>query len=385
MLTQRQIVILSSNDWNNLWYQRQQFACKFLSQGYEVFFFNRTLQTSPRMDHFKVRFLSKEARTTPHHIPPGLHVISPIWLPPYQILRPINRILIKATISSLGLMSPILMAYVPTYNTIDLIDMINPKLVAYVNDHNYDDDVVLRDLLKSELELIKKSDVLFADSNYNISRLTRLSNGRQVHPSPPGVDYDHFRVSFRGDEAIRRRAIYYFGGIGPHLNLRLYGELASLGYRVVLIGTVSSSIKHLIPTNVEVCPPVPNHVLPSVLRDADILLLAYLDSPYMRGVIPAKFFECLATSKPLLVSGLTGLNRYENVIYHIGYSIETALDVINNLLISETPQRLNERIAFAQEADWDNRFNSLMRHIQKSLDNKNNGADRNETVDGKLC
>lgn len=357
------VVIVANNDWDGFWYQRQQFACGFASLGSRVFYLNRTLQKLPTIRHFKERFFYKKSKLyNKNTIEKNIYVITALLFPPFKLLRPINRLLIKKVLSSFDISSPLLITYVPTYNTIDIIDIIKPSRVVYVNVHNYDSDKVIKDVIKAEKELIKKSDVLFTDSHYNMKRLIRLSNKREVFRSLPGVSYKLFSNAFRGDEVIRRQTIYYYGGIGPHLDFSLYNALAE-EFKVIFIGVVDPAIRYKISSNVEIRPPVENLKLPKILRDSDILALFYKNSSYIQGVIPAKFFECLATGKPVLVSGLKEVKPYLDIVYDVGGSVSKALNIIRKLPETETFNRLTKKNKIAREADWSKRFKTFIEQI----------------------
>lgn len=359
----KDIMIISSNDWNSLWYQSQQLAINFASLGCRVFYLNRTLQRFPTIRHFKGRFY-KKSELYNNKIKKNIYVITPLLLPPFKVLRPINRLLIRRILSSFDISSPLLITYVPTYNTIDIIDIVKPSRIAYVNVHNFDSDKVIKDVIKAERELIKKSDVLFADSYYNKSRLSKLSNNRKIYLSPPGVCYNLFHGSFRGDEATRCKTIYYFGGIGPHLDLPLYNALGEK-YKVIFIGVVNPIIRDKISSNIEIRPPVENSKLPKILCDSDILSIFYKDSSYIRGVIPAKFFECLATGKPVLVSGLEEAKPYLDVVYDVEGSVRKALSIIRKLSETETVTRIKKKNKIAREADWSKRFSNFLMNIKE--------------------
>lgn len=360
MASKPDILIVSSDDWDDLWYQRQEFASRFARAGHRVFYLNKTLQRRPRLHHFKKRFMTPQRhKTRKNPRPASLRVVTPVWLPPVQCLRRLNRVLIRRTLKPLGVRSPVLIAAVPTWNTIDLIDLVGPSKVVYLNVHNYDDDErILRQLLESEKVLVERADLLFADAAHNARRLARISGGRVVHRAPPGVDYEEFRTAFRGDETDRRRTLYYFGGIGPHLDLSVYGALADR-MKVVFVGVVDPAVRNRIPEGIEVRPPVSNSELPDALRDADVLAISYRDSPYIRGVIPAKLFECMATGKPILVSGLPETLAYEDAIYNFDGSQEQAGRIIEGLPQTETPQRLTRRDELAKVADWSGRFKAF--------------------------
>jgi hypothetical protein len=357
------VVIVGNNDWHAFWFQRQQFASEFASLGSKVFYVNRTLQRLPTINHFIRRFFKNKNRGyLTNVVPTNVNIITPYCLPPLKILRPINRQIMKRSISSLNIVSPLLIAYVPSYNTIDLIKLIKPFKIAYINVHNYDYDTIVNDVLLAEKELIHTADVLLADSAFNMKRLSRLSGNRQIFPSLPGVNYDHFRQACRGDEAKRRKSIYYFGGIGPHLDFDLYGSLAQK-YKVVFVGVIDPVIRRMLPLNIEILAPVSNLELPEILKDADILAIFYKNTPYTRGVIPAKFFECLASGKPLLVSGLSEAGPYLDIVYDVQASYTKALQVIEELPETETPERLSRRDKIAKEADWSSRFKMFIKFL----------------------
>lgn len=361
-----EVIIAANNDWNGFWYQRQQFACDFARLGYRVIYLNKTLQRWPKLKHFIQRIKSSTNRNDIEiTVPDGITLLTSLWLPPLKLLRFINRLLIKKTVEKMNLQSkPILITYVPTYNIIDLIDYIKPLKVVYINVHNYNSDDVLQDLIESEIELIKISDFLFADSKYNMKRLMNSSNGKEVFQSLPGVDYDNFRKSKNQEKVQREKTIYYYGGIGSHLDLELYNSL-SKRFKVVFIGTVEESIRESISKNIVIKKPVSVKKLPEELFEADILSILYKRTSYVDGVIPAKFFECLATEKPLLVSGLAEVEPYNDIVYNVDGSVEKAINIIKNLEITETELIKNKRNEIAKEADWDNRFNALFKRIME--------------------
>lgn len=368
------IFMVTSNYWNGIEYQRHHLARQFAKHGFPVIFIERSPHRWPNFGLKDIlEWVFKSGQGSSHiakMIPKSINIIKPRFLPPARWLRPLNQEIIKNELNKLHfkgkslLNKTILITYVPSYNSIDLINFIKPCVVAYINIHNYEEDKVMPDLLKAEREVIRLSNVLFADSTYNMKRLSGLAPGCKVYPSLPGVNYQLFRQAFRGDEMKRHKIVCYFGGIGPHLDFPLYDALAT-SLRVIFFGVVDPVVRKLIPSSIEVKPPVANSALPGILEKSDILALFYKDSPYIRGVIPAKFFECLATQKPLLVSGLREAEAYLDVVYDVQGSAKRALDVIRKLSKTETLERLAKRAEIAKEADWSKRFETFLGNIEK--------------------
>lgn len=79
--------------------------------------------------------------------------------------------------------------------------------------------------------------------------------------------------------------------------------------------------------------------------------------------MPAKFFECLATNKPLLVCGLKQAKPYNDVVYDVEGSVEKACEVITKLPETETKEKLLKREKIAREADWSSRFELFSGHL----------------------
>ena len=143
------------------------------------------------------------------------------------------------------------------------------------------------------------------------------------------------------------------------MDLELYNTLAET-LEVTFIGVTDTKVKHLLSPRIKRVPPVPARELPALLASADMFGIFYKKSPYIDGVIPAKFFECLATGKPLLVSGMDETKPYSRVVYECGNNFETALNTIASLPNTETLGQLSSRQKLARTACWDNRYDELM-------------------------
>ncbi|MBK7046301.1 MAG: hypothetical protein IPH48_07245 [bacterium] len=361
------IVFMSSRDWDSLPLQTHYLAEGYARLGCRVFFINQTLQKWPRLSHLLWRLNPKSSsgRVSSYsrqYEVPGVVPVT-LWTgPPIPAMRVFNRLVIRRSLRDYDIRNAVFVTWVPTYTALDIIDIVQPTAIGYVNHHNFDADDVLPDLLVAERVLIDRADHLFADSLFLQARVTRLSGNRVVHRSMPGVYWKRFRSAFRGDELQRLRTIYYFGDIGTHLNLAAYNYLAE-SYEVVLVGIVNPAARKLISQKIRICSPVSVMDLPNTLRDADILATLYLDSPYMRGVIPAKFFECLATGKPVLVSGLAEAESYRDLVNIVGEIPESIAQAVRNLPYKESESRRSARDAEARLADWDARC----RHFQAIL------------------
>lgn len=303
----------------------------------------------------------------------GIQVKSVRVLPPARWLRWLNRRIIRKAFADVppddgaARRRTVLITYVPTYNAIDIIDTLRPGIVAYVNVHNYEASPqrVMKDLFRAERRLAADSDVLLADSIFNAQRLSRLAGSRNVRLAPPGVSYKLFRQAYRGDETESPETVYYFGGIHAVMDMPLYNALAE-HLRVVFVGQMSAEVRNQVSPRIEVRPPVPNADLPRAVREADVLALFYKPGDYTRAVMPAKLFECMATGKPVLTSGLGETERYADAIYCLDGSLEAVLATVKTLRQTDTPERLARRDELARQADWNNRFRTFVQTLLTS-------------------
>ena len=354
----RDVVVFAELDWDGLHCQSHVFARGFAERGHRVLYVNRTLQRWPTLDHLRRRL--KRSRPAPGapraaELPANITVSTLLHAPPVRWLRPVNRWLVGRQLRHVNLVDPVMIVYVPSFLALDIGTILGVGEYHYVCYHNFDADRVLPDLLRSEREIVRRAKTLFADSRFLRERLGRMSGGREVLASPPGVHYDQFAKSFRGDEAKRRRVIGYFGGVGPHLNIAAFNALADM-YEVVMIGIVDSAVRRQLSPRIVIKPPVANRDLPELIRDWDIIALLYMDSPYMQGVIPAKFYECLATGKPVLVSGLREAEEHHQTVYIAGEGAGDVLETLRAIDPGADTIRSQVRRSSARKADWDSRF-----------------------------
>lgn len=347
------ILVMAELDWDGLHCQSHYMARRFAEDGYEVTYINRTLQRWPTLNHLRRRLSSGRAQRNEVYRrpkPPTLKVLT-LWLgPPVSWLRWLNQRIIRKAFQ--GVARPIaLITYIPTYNCVDLIDITKPASIYYLCYHNFDADVVLKDVLKSELEIIERSTKLFADSSFLQKRLQEKSKEKEVVLAPPGVHFDAFHRAYRSDEAHTRKKICFFGGAGKHLDIDLYNRLSE-HYQVIFIAIVSDEIRTQLSPKIELRDTVGHERLPEILKEMDVLSILYVRSDYIDGVIPAKIFECMATGKPILVSGLCELDRFSDILYNTGNSFEKAMELLEKM--PETfPDRLEKQLDTARSYDFE--------------------------------
>ncbi|MEX1997087.1 MAG: oligosaccharide flippase family protein [Candidatus Andersenbacteria bacterium] len=110
--------------------------------------------------------------------------------------------------------------------------------------------------------------------------------------------------------------------------------------------------------NIHLIGPVKRQVVPSYVANFDICIIPYRLSRYNEASFPLKFWEFMATGKPLLVTGLPELKEYSQ---DIGYATNPEEFIQQGEQFLKNPQhRKVERIAQAHHHSWEDRVERIL-------------------------
>ncbi len=361
-------LFFTSNYWNGIKYQRHFIAENLCARGHNVYFFEHAPIKFPekifkRLSEWVFKRGQGSSRLE-NKKPENLEIISRRWLPPVFLFSFINKIRIRKILKQLCLdpAETVLITYYPSEMIEEARDFLKPAVSAYISVHNYDAVNILPRARAAETRLLKDSHFLFADCEYLKKRAERITGRNDIKYAGPGVDYKNFDKAYRGDEAVRARRVCYYGRAGFYLDAAVYNRLAEAGYEVFIIGNIDPGVRPLLSDNIKTMGPVENCKLWEVLFDMDVLLLAYTDSDYMKGVIPAKIYECLATGKPLIVTGISSIDFMGEYVYFPEKG-KDILDVIKKLPQTENANKIAERRNRGREAAWEKRTEELINNL----------------------
>lgn len=358
------VVILSEIDWDYLWQRHQIFATQYAKNGCRVYYINRLGMRYPKISElgyvFK-RLISyfgrskiSEAKSTTNDV----KIVSPIFLPgDSYIERLINKLifvpLFKKKINFDG--EIIFHVYQPTATTLDILDGIKDKKVLYDCVQNFQDHPSKTG--KTELyekRLITESNVMITDSEYLYNKNLRFKP--ELIRIPPGVDFEHFSQTYRGDELKKLKNILYYGHVRGDLDFDLINNIAnSPQYSLTIVGTIADTIKNKLSTNIKIIGKKSYEELPMFIKEADILLLPYAINNFTQAIIPAKFYECLATGKPIIATGLQDVYQYKDYINIVDN--QNSIDFIfDNMSQFENLDKKIFRQKIGSENSWKGRF-----------------------------
>lgn len=343
----KNLLILSNIEWNFL-KQRHQHLALGLKDKYNVIFVESLVKRNPGFRDISRIF--RRIFSTQKKSYAEIKIITPVILPStFKVYRILNRLyfsrrLTKKIKSAMIGGSTVLWNYLPSQTVIDLIDFIHPEAIVYDCVSNFAAlDDMPRDTSKLEQEIVHKSNMVVVDCDFLYEK--HRQSARRIELIGPGVDFIKFNMPYDAVKGIRN--LGYFGVVDKRLNLEILHALKKAGYNIDLIGPVRLDRKLL--TGINLIPEVPHADLPRALQKYDGYLLPYVHNELTKGVIPAKTFECFATGKPVIISGLINLKKYSAIAI-----FEDSADKLIQRLKGriDTESLSKQRLEVAQKHDW---------------------------------
>jgi glycosyltransferase involved in cell wall biosynthesis len=313
-------LLVFSDDWGG-----HPSSCQHLIRhllGHRVVYWVNTIGTRPpRLDLATLsRGLEKIRQWTrppgrPDHRPERLQVLNPVMWPWFRsaLDRRLNRALLLRRLTPFVQSLPVPPVAVTTIPIV--ADLIGPLRVARwvyycVDDFGLWPGLDQAPLRAMEERLIRRADVLIAVSEILREKIDWM--GRPVHLLTHGIDLEHWRAGGDGLsmpqlDGLERPLVVFWGVIDRRMDPQLVGRLASDLARgtMVLVGPESDPDPAIAAmSRVVRLPPLPYEQLPSLARQAAVLIMPYADIPVNRAIQPLKLKEYLATGRPAVVRDL---------------------------------------------------------------------------------
>lgn len=406
MLKGRDIICISSIDWDFVWQGHQEIMSTFARNGNRILFIENTGVRSPRLGdipRLKKRiinwFKSVKGFTTRME---NLYIYSPVILPfPYsRIARWINkRIMIRAIklwMKATGFHNPIIWTFLPTGTALDIIDNIDHDLLVYYCIADFYELVTQPAKVKrTEDALLKKCDIIFAQGAMLKERCERFNSN--VHIFPFGVNLGTFEQFINaGNKAlipedlkmIKGPIIGYVGGIHKHIDFGLLKYIAEIhpDWNIVLVGPIQIQPGGLdkLP-NVFLLGKKDFSSLPAYINRFDVCVIPYELNNYTMTVFPTKLNEYHAMGKPVISTALPEVVRFNEEngeLVTVCKAKEDFVNAIESKLQSKGDSMLEKaRTASAATHEWGVRIAEMSRLISMEFSKKANaGADWREML-----
>lgn len=393
MIKNQNIICISSIDWDFIWQGHQEIMSTFAKNGNKVLFIENTGVRSPGIRDIPrikrriknwlrgVKGIRKELG--------NLYVFSPLVLPfPHSwIARRINRRLLLPVLERwmrvMGFDNPIIWTFLPTGISLDIIDSLNKKAVIYYCLAEFADLAKYPGKIKeSEKELLKKSDVVFAQGE-ELKRYCQVYNSN-VSVFAIGVNLEMFK-DFDGEDCkeipddlkdIKAPLIGYIGGLHRHLDFGLIASLArdNPDWSLVFIGPVQTDVSCLKEfNNIHILGQKSHLELPRYINRFSVSIIPYVLSNYTRTVYPTKLNEYFIMGKPVVSTDLPEVasfnKRYGDIVY-VGRTNAEFSQHIKRAIEEGNGGLKKRRMDVAEENSWENRIESMSELIEEAIERK---------------
>ncbi len=389
MLRDRNIVCLSSIDWDFLWQGHQQIMSALAEQGNRVLFVESTGVRRPTPRDIPRLWRRLRGSGRGHHDrrrrPDNVRVYSPVVLPfPYSrvaqaVNRPILRRAIRRDTRGWGPTRPIVWNFLPTPLSRSLVRALNPALSIF---HSVDrfavSSVAAARASDSETACLAEADLVFVSSQPLLERARRLN--AHAHLCPSGVDFPRFAEARQGSAplpddlgALPRPIIGYLGGLHRWLDQRLLAAVAARRpeWSFALVGPIQTDVSTLMRLpNVHALGTRGPDEVPMYLRGFDVATIPYRLTEYTHHVYPAKLNEYLAMGLGVVATPLSEIERFNRdygdvVAVAAGpEAFETAVETaLSNRGLSDVERRVDA----ARANSWEVRLELMSSLIEDAL------------------
>jgi len=398
----RDIICISSIEWDFLWQGHQEIAQRLARAGNRIFYIENmgvrspTLRDAGRVAQ-RLAHWAKALRTGGvREIAPRIHVCSPLVLPPFgsKWQRRLNRQLllplIRRTIRRMEIKDALIWTYLPTDTALDLINTLRTKestVVYYCIADFAQLTPEVKRLRESEEAVTRLSSVVFAQGPELAEHCSQWNTN--VHVFPFGVNMDAFPVEETTDAAtlaasepaatrsLARPVIGYIGGLHRHVDFEMLAQSARArpDWSWVFVGAIQTEVGELagLP-NVHIIGQRPHNELADFIRAFDVCIVPYVKSAYTETVVPTKINEYLAMGKPVVSTELPAVcdfNRQYNILLTSPAESERFLGALEKARTEPVDEEvLRRRREVAALGSWETRLEEMSKLIEREFATK---------------
>ncbi len=191
-------------------------------------------------------------------------------------------------------------------------------------------------------------------------------------------DYEHFAKASGSlpvpgfMRSLSRPVITFTGAVSDYkLDFQMILDMARShpDWSVLLIGPVgegdsSTDVSELArQPNIHLAGPKPYAELPACLAASDVCMIPYRLNDYTRGCFPLKFFEYMATGKPVVITALPALADFAHLAETVRHG--DLAGAVSRAIEEDTPEKRNARIEAARCNTWETRIDGILRLLRE--------------------
>ena len=364
----KQVVCLSTSNFHPFPTRKQNVMTRL--KDCEVLYFDPPVTWLAPLKDKNARPRLKAFRHKPEQATDSVTVCAlPPVLPFFNKFRFINRWnqrrlgrFVRKKMQELGFASPILWCYSPT--SCDIVDQVPHQGLVYdcVDRHSAYPGLIDPKIVDGmERDLAGRCDTVFCTAQGLYDTLKDYNDHTYLIPN--GAAYELF--SQAAGQGSKDHPV--FGFVGMLQDCIAYDYLLALAdempeAEIIMIGRTLPGVD-IAPlqerANIRLLGLMPQPELPAVMRDFDVCLNLFAPGRLSKDVSPLKFYEYLATGKPVVSTREPlQVEDYQDIIY-IADSIPEFLDCCRKALTEEDPTLAERRMQAGAAASWDNRVRQM--------------------------
>ncbi len=373
----RKIVCLSTAPWHPFPTRKQQVMRRLRDAG--ILYFDPPVTLIAPLRDPAARPMLRAYRAPGERVRENITVyaLPPVW-PFFNKYRAINRrnqkktaAYVRARMAEAGFERPVLWCYSPV--SADILDYIPHSALVYdcVDRHSAYGGLMNPALVdEMELDLARQADMVFATAEPLAERL-RAANPEAMF-LPNGANYELFHQAAEPCEVpgeMQELQGPVFGFVGALQTCIEYGFVAGAArarpeWNFVFIGAEKpgadlAALRAL--PNVHFLGLKPHEELPRYLSRFDVCLNLFAPSELSKDVSPLKFYEYLATGKPIISTPQPEqVLRYAPLL-HIARTAAEFLSACEAALNDTDPARAAARMEEGRKSSWDARVAEMER------------------------
>lgn len=287
-----------------------------------------------------------------------------------------NYLLTKRKLKNLDLKNPVLWIYTP--DAVDYTRWLDNSLIIYdcVDEYSaqpwYQEN--FNGIIENELELLSKASLVFTSAEGLFEKKRKYN--RRTFLLENVAEFEHFNQVKVNDLTVPKELLKinngpivgFIGAIDQYkLDIEAILKLSDENpeWNIVLIGPhgeaekASPIDKLKRKKNVHLLGAKRYEDLPLYISGFDVCIIPYVKNDYTKGCFPLKFFEYLASGKPVVTLGLPALEKYSDYnVYTSDFSefVQKIKYYLNN---NDTSDEIERRIQLAKANTWGSKVTKM--------------------------
>lgn len=381
MNSMKQIVCLSTTNWYPQPTRKQQVMSRL--SGAEILYFDppvtylapyRDPKAKERVEAYKSPGQKARDNITVYAMPPVL--------PFYNKYRSINQInqkklggYVSRRIAEAGFTDPVLWVYSPMYA--DILSHLSYSHLVYdcVDRHSAYKGFISPAVVDGmEFELAKRADMVFTTARGLYDRLKPCNDSTELIPN--GANYELFsRAAVKSEprpadlSPINGRIFGFIGALQECIEYSFVEAAAAAHpeWSFVFIGSrlpgVSLESLESMP-NVHFLGQKPHEALTGYLQHMDVCLNIFTPGDLAKDVSPLKFYEYLATGKPIVSTPQPDqVLEFKDAVY-IAPDPDAFIACCEKAAEESDKSKTELRMRYGRESSWETRVGQMVQHLK---------------------